>query len=623
MNDPNNFSFVDMTCSVPALSSEASLPEAALSGFYDWLARLSERAEAPSGCWVLADSQGKLLAAEGGAPAGELRERSAADDGSRDELAAFFRRFASHAFGVAGDFPFGEYRACGVPVQLRADNAPTALVFIAPPEVVSAIADRIGLLAFALEACCREAVKREEARKQSLLYEAAAQLHAKIDVDSVLSETLSFIRRVYPFADVELYLSQDRTSQLPVKLLNFQNIADDPCTQAFMSGKTVVQAGEDGAQPVVAVPLRGPQGVYGVMRLEFGSPPDADDLRLVASLADTAGSAFENARLYEQSNMLIHELQVINEITKRLTQSLKLSDIYQFASNELIHIFGAEFCCILELDTASRRMIVQASNLPAMFNEHFSIDYGFAGMVYKTQEPIIISDYTRNPKVKSKLMEITGSRSLIASPIIVGSEVRGAILVAHRIPNFFSYDNFKLLQVLSGHIGLAMSNASLHAEVRRMAVTDHLTGLYVRRYLDEQIAMQQRKDLCGTLVLIDVDNFKMINDTYGHQVGDRVLIQISSVIRSCIRETDIPVRWGGEELAVYLPQVRVDQALRVADRIRTQVAQVTDPRVTISCGLADWSKESERQAVEALFQRADVALYQAKEAGKNNIQIAR
>src|SRR5690606_9474753 len=113
----------------------------------------------------------------------------------------------------------------------------------------------------------------------------------------------------------------------------------------------------------------------------------------------------------------------------------------------------------------------------------------------------------------SKFMEMTGARSMIGSPIIVGTEVLGVIMMAHRLPEYFTYDNFKLLQVLSGHIGLAMTNASLHAEVRRMAVTDHLTGLYNRHYLDEQIKLMQQRDPCGSLLLTDIDLFKNINDT--------------------------------------------------------------------------------------------------------------
>ncbi|MGO4372159.1 diguanylate cyclase [Paenibacillus sp. MCAF20] len=180
-----------------------------------------------------------------------------------------------------------------------------------------------------------------------------------------------------------------------------------------------------------------------------------------------------------------------------------------------------------------------SSNFPALASEHFSPEYGFCGMVYRTREPLIISDYWHTRVVTSKLMDNTGSRSLIAAPIMVDGEVVGVILVTHKVPNFFSYDNYKLLQVMSTHIGLAVTNASLHAEVRRMVITDNLTGLHARHYLNEQIQNRQRKDPFGALILVDIDYFKKVNDTFGHQVGDQILIQVSNIINASIRQGDI------------------------------------------------------------------------------------
>ncbi|MGO4274710.1 sensor domain-containing diguanylate cyclase, partial [Paenibacillus sp. TAF58] len=358
----------------------------------------------------------------------------------------------------------------------------------------------------------------------------------------------------------------------------------------------------------IAAPLSGKQGVYGVLYMTSNNELiHASDLQFISLLADTAGSAFENAKLYEQSNLMINELRLINEITKQLNQSLRLNEIFNSASTEILSIFGADYSCILQADRNSENLIVQATNLPAMFHETFTVDQGFSGVVYTSKEPIIISDYWSNDKVQSKLMKLTNSRSLIGSPILVNGQVEGVILVVHSKPNFFSYDNYKLLQVLSGHIGLAMTNASLHAEVKRMVITDNLTGLYVRHYLDEQANSMQKKDFCGSLIVVDIDNFKRVNDTYGHQVGDKILIQVSQIIKTSIRDSDIAARWGGEELAVYLPQVAKAQTIRIAERIRVRVLEETNPQVTVSCGVSDWNWEEDKISVESLFYRADMA----------------
>ncbi|WP_254776758.1 sensor domain-containing diguanylate cyclase [Paenibacillus sp. yr247] len=463
-------------------------------------------------------------------------------------------------------------------------------------------------------------------KKHDILFEASKKLHAKIDVDSVLTEVIECMHSVYPKIQVDLLLSQDNDStNLSVKPLNFQNTENDICTRAFMEGHVIFEptSGSNGPSTgKIAAPLSGKQGVYGVLYMK--SEHDlihASDLQFISLLADTAGSAFENAKLYEQSNLMINELRLINEITKQLNQSLRLNEIFNSASSEILSIFGADYSCILQKDKESEKLIVQATNLPAMFHETITLNQGFSGLVYNSKEPIIISDYLINDKVKSRLMQLTNARSLIGSPILVNGRVEGVILVVHSKPNFFSYDNYKLLQVLSGHIGLAMTNASLHAEVKRMVITDNLTGLYVRHYLDEQANLLQKKDFCGSLIVVDIDNFKRINDTHGHQIGDKILIQVSQIIKTSIRDSDIAARWGGEELAVYLPQVAKDQTIRIAERIRLRVLEETNPQVTVSCGVSDWNWEEDKISVESLFYRADMALYQAKNNGRNQIQI--
>src|SRR5690606_25230017 len=158
----------------------------------------------------------------------------------------------------------------------------------------------------------------------------------------------------------------------------------------------------------------------------------------------------------------------------------------------------------------------------------------------------------------------------------------------------------------------AIANASLHAAVRRMVITDNLTGLNTRSYLDEQVALMQKKDHCGALIMVDIDYFKDVNDTYGHQVGDQVLIQIGKIVMSNIRETDIAARWGGEELAIYLPLSKLEHTQMVAERIRVSILNETDPQVSVSCGISlrDWKDDI--ISVETLFYRADLALYEAK-----------
>ncbi|MDQ6420859.1 sensor domain-containing diguanylate cyclase [Paenibacillus sp. LHD-117] len=462
-----------------------------------------------------------------------------------------------------------------------------------------------------------------EANRRDALFLAAKRLYDQIDVTSVLNELLRSLETLYPHSEVHLYLSQDYVDgDARVRPLVFKNTAHDIVAKAFLDGNPATEKDRDG-NTRIAIPLSGKQAAYGVLCISMGSGKQSDDLDLPAFLllADTAGSAFENAKLYEQSNLLINELRLINEMTKRLNQSLRLKEIFQFATSELLTIFDADYCCVLQLNAEKGLFEVKSSNIPSMASETFSPEYGFCGMIYRTKEPLIISDYWNTRVVSSKLMDNTGSRSLIAAPIFVDGEVVGVILVTHKLQNFFSYENYKLLQVMSTHIGLAVTNASLHAEVRRMVITDNLTGLHARHYLDEQIQRRQRKDPFGSLILVDIDYFKRVNDTYGHQVGDRILVQVSRIVSGAIRQDDIAARWGGEELAIYLPGVRTELALRIAERIRKQVAEETEPTVTVSCGVSEWTFDQDKVSVESLFYRADMALYEAKNKGRNCIIV--
>lgn len=521
-----------------------------------------------------------------------------------------------------------------IPIKRRSDGIPFAvLVYITE---ASSSKEQIEASALHYRSCfyrCFEQLyvkdliqhqqrSDREANRRDALFLAAKRLYDQIDVTSVLAEMLHSLETLYPNSSVHLFLSQDYVDGDPrVKPLVFKNTSHDIVAQAFLDGKPAVEHARDGMMRL-AVPMTGKQAAYGVLCISMELDKwDESDLPAFLLVADTAGSAFENAKLYEQSNLLINELRLINEMTKRLNQSLKLSEIFQFATSELLTIFDADYCCVLQMDKSTNEFIVKSSNIAAMSSDHFSPEYGFCGIIYRTKEPLIISDYWNTRVVTSKLMDYTGSRSLIATPIFVDGEVVGVILVTHKIPNFFSYENYKLLQVMSTHIGLAVTNASLHAEVRRMVITDNLTGLHARHYLNEQIQSRQRKDRFGSLILVDIDYFKRINDTYGHQVGDRILVQVSNIISNSIRQGDIAARWGGEELAIYLPGIRTEQALRIAERIRKQVSDETEPRVTVSCGVSEWTFDNEKISVESLFYRADMALYEAKNTGRNRIIV--
>ncbi|GGA21640.1 sensor domain-containing diguanylate cyclase [Paenibacillus physcomitrellae] len=468
----------------------------------------------------------------------------------------------------------------------------------------------------------------QESARWTALLQIVKRIHDKIDVGGVLNEVFESMSDIYPGAHLELLMTQDyQSSNLRVKPLHMQASEgeDKLCIRAYTENMMLSRekVSETGARTLeIAVPLSGKQGVYGVFHFLIPGELGKDmDLQLVGMLADTAGNAFENAKLYEQSNLLIHELRLINELSRELSQSLQPAEVFEFATKELLEIFKADYCCITELTPGEDQFRIMSTNIESIDKDPFPAHYGICGLVYSTREPLILSDYQTFKGVRSKIMETTSSRSLIAAPVKLRGEVNGTILLTHRAPHYFSYENYKLLQVLATHIGLAIANASLYEAVQHMANRDMLTGLYARHYLNSCVQKRLSTDPVGSLLVVDIDKFKQINDSYGHQVGDRILKQVCDIIKSSIRSDDIAARWGGEELAIYFPYMTAEDCLKVAERIRERVKAETDPKVTVSCGVGGWRQDQDRISVESLFFTADMALYRAKNGGRNRTEI--
>ena len=201
---------------------------------------------------------------------------------------------------------------------------------------------------------------------------------------------------------------------------------------------------------------------------------------------------------------------------------------------------------------------------------------------------------------------------------------RGIVSVARRGRPFTDAER-ELVASLARQTGISLENVDLHEQVKRQAVTDELTGLSNHGRFQQVIAAEaaaaRRFDQPLGLVMLDIDNFKRVNDTYGHQQGDLVLREVARMLHDCSREVDEPARYGGEELAVALQQTDVAGAEAIAERVRTAVEALELPRldgagtlrVTVSCGVAA-SADGDPLALVAA---ADAALYAAKRAGKN------
>jgi diguanylate cyclase (GGDEF)-like protein len=209
-----------------------------------------------------------------------------------------------------------------------------------------------------------------------------------------------------------------------------------------------------------------------------------------------------------------------------------------------------------------------------------------------------------------------------------GSRILGMLTVA-RAGQRFSEPERELFAYLSNQAGVSIENVDLHETVRRQAVTDELTGLFNHRRFQEVIFTEvERAKRFGDdmgLIMLDIDNFKRVNDTYGHMQGDLVLREVARVLRESSREIDEPARYGGEEMAVALPGTDLDGAYNFAERVRHAIEALELPliegggtlKVTASFGAAALERGNGAADKDALVAAADAALYRAKRSGKN------
>ncbi|MED1946467.1 sensor domain-containing diguanylate cyclase [Brevibacillus formosus] len=464
---------------------------------------------------------------------------------------------------------------------------------------------------------------RREASKKDLLYQLMSKIQASIDVNDVLHEIVTSIPSLYPYLSAELFLTVEPNATTPVKQLSFQEVEPSTSTKAYLEGRLIAEEVGEGEQQVtvIAAPLLGKQGIYGVLQVTSDQriTLSQHEKDYISILADTAGTAFENAQLYQQSRNLIRELRLINEMARQLHRSLDLKEILDFVTTMMRATFDAEFCAILRKTPGEDCFNVLSSSIPAFNGRTIDSTEKPFQQILQNKQALLLAQPGAGPLPFS----LFSCCSFMGVPLVVEGEISGVLLVADSRYHFFSFDDYKLLEIFGQHASLAMTNAVLHNEMERMVITDNLTGLYTRRHLNERVRGSLQKDNYGSLILIDIDYFKNVNDTFGHQVGDEVLIQVSNLIRHSIRDSDIAARWGGEELAVYLPRVDKNTAHSVAERIRECVEQETSPQVTISCGLAKWSREMDvNLSVEALFHQADIALYEAKNSGRNQVVLA-
>jgi diguanylate cyclase (GGDEF)-like protein len=255
---------------------------------------------------------------------------------------------------------------------------------------------------------------------------------------------------------------------------------------------------------------------------------------------------------------------------------------------------------------------------------------GYAVKAVSEKTPLLIHNCDNDPACKPGQMDYRGdTQSAVVAPLILRDQVLGSLSLESNTLNAFNNNDLRLLVSFAATATAAIQNARLHQEAQTMAITDDLTGLYNRRGLYElgqrevERARRFRRPLAA--IMMDIDNFKQINDTYGHSTGDQVLQAVAQRCRENLRKIDILGRLGGDEFAILLPETDMFTASSVAERVRQYIAetpvetQQVNLDVTVSIGIARATDDI--NYLDKLIRRADSAMYTAKNGGRNRIDF--
>ena len=384
-------------------------------------------------------------------------------------------------------------------------------------------------------------------------------------------------------------------------------------------------------QSEVAVPIVVDNQVMGVLNIEESTRQlTQGDVEMLLALARQLGVALGNATLYEEAKRARDELSVLYEAAKTISSTLELDSVLNSLVQVTCEAFGYEYGAILLADDRSGDLVVEATYGYPSGTRGYRVPSGkgVTGWVQRTGKPELVPDVRQDSRYIGVNERVA---SEIAVPLISEGRVIGVFNLESARRAAFSQRDLEILTALAGYATIAIENARLFEQTKRLAITDGLTELYNHRYLHE--ALERLLERCSrdgeplALIMLEVDNFKRYNDTYGHQRGDEVLRIVADLLRKGSRTSDFVARYGGDEFMIVLPNTSKEAALEIAERLRRSVeaypfllGENIVTSVTLSVGVAASSEDGD--TVDAIVEAVDRAQYTAKRSGGNKVHVA-
>jgi diguanylate cyclase (GGDEF)-like protein/PAS domain S-box-containing protein len=390
---------------------------------------------------------------------------------------------------------------------------------------------------------------------------------------------------------------------------------------------------EAGLKAGIVVPIIAGQSCLGGLGLFTYNPEkhfSERDLVLIESVGRQAGVAIQNARLLESAERRANEAETLRQAVAEVTTALELKDVLDKILFHLGRVVSYDSAAVF-LYSGEHLHLMAGRNL-LEFEELKTRDFAGDNLIFlaiqHSARPLVIRDVLLDTRFEAwrTTLKIRGWMGL---PLNLHGEPIGYLTLDSEQVGAFDEQDAALVQGFADEVAIAIENARLFEQVQLLAITDPLTGLYNRRYFFEaarrEFERSRRYQSPLAVILLDIDHFKQVNDTYGHLVGDQVLVTLGKRCRQELREVDVLARYGGEEFIFLLPETGLEAACQAAERVRTRIMgqpfQTAQQRIPISVSLGVSCREElpECADLQELVRRADLALYVTKDTGRGRV----
>jgi diguanylate cyclase (GGDEF)-like protein len=330
------------------------------------------------------------------------------------------------------------------------------------------------------------------------------------------------------------------------------------------------------------------------------------------------------------------EISIFHDVAKALTSSLDLDSILQTIMEKMAEYFRPDTWSLLMVDEDHDELyfaIAVGEAAEALKSVRLKVGEGIAGWVAKHGEQLIVPDVEADPRFARRIDQATKweTRSIICVPVRSKLRVLGVIQLVNVDMSRFGNQEVFFLQALGDYAAIAIENARWVERIQELTITDDCTGLYNARHLyktlDTEVYRSARFGYEFSVLFIDLDHFKYVNDTHGHLIGSKLLAEIGYLIKAQLRLIDFAFRYGGDEFVVVLPQTGKDSALVVAKRLQEGFRASSFCRddglnlnVRASIGLASYPHDA--RTAHDIIRQADEMMYLVKNSTRDNIGIA-